>query len=521
MSNAGRQFGDLEGGSAGAEKLEKDRNEVISMFHAGVDYYYPKGTESVRMKILPARASADTMSRQDPEWPYSVLPYRDMTGEILDAATQTEAFTNWFAVIKGYRFFGRNGDSFISPLTLKLAGVTDPNECADPIRDCYNWIKREGGEQYKHLIDKPKDQKKDAPVSYPKDIVIFCAEVCKDNKWTPRLVVTSTAAKDDLLRQLSIGTPYKSNEPYDPDFPMYLYGDITNPERGLVVHTCSKKTPTYSFNGFAIGDSEREVSNATARVTPREALAKRPALLSCDTLKILTYQELVDYIVADGTIPVEVIEAACGRFAKVDPSKAGTLKTRKADEDEPETDGSSKTVASSGKSIGRAEEAVVRQDAKEQQAASLHKTAASAETPAAPATKPPPPPPAAKKPAPPPPPPKKAAVFVWYVDEAGDVKEAQLDKLQDAGYDGLVMPKDGDEWKPIADFAKPAAAPAAKPAAAKPPETPAAKAEVPANANANLTAEESEELAELSRKASAMQELSEAEMERLVYLSTK
>lgn len=519
--STGRKFGtQATGGSSGDEALDKSRGGgAMSMFQDGVDYLYTKKDKPIFMRILPARDNS--MSVEDTARLGSVVPYRDVASGIMDKGTNSEAFTAWYLTIRANRFFGKNGVSFISPLTMGLFAGATPEDKADPVLDVYRWLKEHGGPGTKYASLTDKDNK-NGYFKSPGDAVIM--NVCyKDGPtWKNALLMVSKTALADFKETLSLYAA-RDTKVHDDNFPKYLFGDITDPQSGLVVSTTTKKMDTGNdYVGFAIGDSDKEIVGTQSHPVGQDVLDARYELLSDETLKIPTYQEIVDYMVIDGSVPIEVIEAACGHMATIDHEKAGTLKT-KAEYEAEEARRKAQSTQGGSTSLGP-------QDAAKTETPATPATPA-AEAPAAPAKpaapKPPAPPAKPEAPKPPTPPAPPKAEDVWHVNPAGDVEQVSLDTLRNSSYDGMVMAlAEGSDWTPIASFVPTVPAPAAAPVANvadTTAETPAAdeQAETPAG-ESKLTPEEETELADLRARATGSgTALTAEEMLRTVELATR
>ena len=316
------------GGSAGEAEAESGGSfGEFGLFKAGVKVYYLKKKETVNMRIMPARD--ESFSESDPAYKTSYVPYR--LDEGVDKKTGTEAFSPWFYIIKAHRFFGKNGENIVSPRTLRMFGETNYDALRDPIDDCFRWVESYGTPEQKKQITQPKrgEARRDSAdtYSYPKDAVVLNAMVQEKGTWENTVVVCSKTAINDLQELLSKFVE-PGTTPLDPNWPKYLFGDITDPVNGCIVTREIRTTATGSqFNGFKIGDSDRVVANVLKHDTTA-GLAGRADI--GEMLKIPSYQEIVDFIIKDGTIPLEVVKAACSDKATIDETLADTLVVRKA-----------------------------------------------------------------------------------------------------------------------------------------------------------------------------------------------
>ena len=470
----------IQGGSQGQESVASGSANYLSMFQKDVNYVYPSGKNILRGRILPARDTSFTES--DDAYKGSVVPYRDLACGILDKETLTPAFTPWYVFVRAYKFFGTSGDSFISPQTLKQA-TDNPMDWEDPVRDCFNYAQNHSDPSIKALTAKPTDKMGSSVIPLASDIALInmYLQDPKDNVWKVAIVPVTKTAINDLKDKLSRPTPMSLGEAYDPNFPDYLYGDITDAARGLLVSTAQITTSTGNkFNGFTIGTGAgRDLSGVQAFPVDEQTLYNRYDLQSADTLRILSYQELVEFMVSDGAIPLEVIKAACSEKANVPSKGAITQKTAAGPANPPAQQAPAGSLGPSTP----------------QQAAT---------TPPATPTTPPPVIPAA---------PKKEPVFPpegwtqhpdnaqYYYKGSEVVTEEDLRKRAAARPAVAVPP------------AAPAATPASTPSQAAPVETP--------SAGSSLSAEEAAELDALQASMDSGDNLSAESLRRLVNLAQK
>jgi hypothetical protein len=199
---------------------------------------------------------------------------------------------------------------------------------ADPIDDCYRWVKNNGGSEYAYLIDTKGKRMSDFRLSYPKDVVFSNGLRLAEGSWKSEVLVYTSMALKHLKGLLSQypepGTPLR-----DENWPKYMFGDITHPETGVILQSASYKSDTgNTFNGFQIGASNKRLQEVRELPVTEAQLEARADLGSLDVLNIPSYQEIVDFIVRDGSIPLEVIKQACGHMANIDDASAGTLVSR-------------------------------------------------------------------------------------------------------------------------------------------------------------------------------------------------
>jgi len=314
----------LQGGSRGSVEIGA-RGPKTGFFQKGVKHVYPSKDRALMGRILPARDNS--LSQSDDAWLTSFVPYRDMTADPADydKDTGTQPFTDWFVTFQGHKFFGRDNDSFVSPLTLKGVEGADTN---DPIFQCYMYVKRSDNAELKKYIERPKEVKEKASIPLPSYIVAMnmYSVDAKDN-WENAIITMTTSGLTHLKGLLSEYTPRSQPDAYDPNFQDYLFGDITDPTTGLMVTGSmftAENNSSVKFNGFRIGKSAKALEGIQTRAVDTDVLARRYNLSSDETLKILNYQQLLDIWVAEEAIPFEIIKAACGEYGDVGGAKYST-----------------------------------------------------------------------------------------------------------------------------------------------------------------------------------------------------
>lgn len=320
----GRSFR-VSGGSK-SDTAVTQGNQILGMFQKGIDYTWPAEDKELKGRLLPAR-NADLLP-EDKAYAGSVVAYRDLSSGDLDADTSTPAFTGWYTNILCYRFFGRTQESFISPATIReaLGEGADPMDVADPVEDCARLAKRSGNPDWEKLIEKPDTKKGRATLPYPGKSSLFNMYLPnKKGEWRNTIVITSRQALLDLKRQLAWPTP-RDIDPVDPKWQNYLFGDITDPQNGLVVRLRKKQLEQISVNGFVISDREYTLNGVERKpIKDPKILLGRYDLMSSDTLKLYPYVDLVKFLVEDGTVPYNLIVEACSARCDVPPPpKRGT-----------------------------------------------------------------------------------------------------------------------------------------------------------------------------------------------------
>lgn len=323
----------LAAGSAGLAAMEEINPwnadaKRINMFKInGLYPMFPRLNSPVRGYILP---SFDlSLDDNDESRPLSVTPYRD--AGVTDPKTYMPAFTGWFVGVKGYTYFGKNGSTFVSPIQ---------NRKPDPIIMLRDEIKRRvelGETSLAPLVSNGKTMKERAYLPGVSGLVLMNvwstntndkakdAAICKN-----RVLVLKATAYSKLLKDLDELHPGGISAPRDPNWPMFLRGDITNPANALEWGICSH-TAENGFTGAAL-ELGRVAMNGTAMTfqgrssaLPMEALAGRYDIGNfVTTLHIPEPEEVIDLLVHEDVVPYDIICDVCGHLVdQMPPRKSG------------------------------------------------------------------------------------------------------------------------------------------------------------------------------------------------------
>lgn len=312
----------LQAGSAGYEQMKANTNSFeqarrIPMFK--VKDLYPsvmhENSTNFSCVILPAFDSS--MNPLDAAFKDSVMPYRDKNYK---TETGAYAFSGWFVSVQGYKFYGKGMSTFISPRTV---GAPDPiYELTTYVRNAM----RSGDKTYAYLVERyaPKSGKFTALMNpgmmHLVNIWGNNTNVrAKDQSTKNRVLLLATTAFTKLVSDLD---SYGTTDDADPNWPNYLYGDPTDPDRAIIC------TPS-SYSTVASG-SNRQIScqvlnlgtvtpqgqilhlaTQRTKVTP-EMLRGRYNLTDTENvLHIPSYDEIVELLVEEELVPYELVEKVC------------------------------------------------------------------------------------------------------------------------------------------------------------------------------------------------------------------
>lgn len=321
----------LQGGSA-SESVGHNSRGMSSMTQEGVDIFFAKKDKNMQVRILPARDNS--YSPEDSAFATSVVPYRRDDGAGVDTETQTELFTSWFVMVRGYRFFGNTSTDFLSPLTLASIPGVDPMMARDPVNDirqfCFN------NEAYKPYTEKGSGGGQfDALVPLSQVFILMNALVNDGEKWHPEAEIygCTSAAFEDLKEALAVRRHEGcTNIPLDPVWGKYMLGDVTSLEYGAVANISKRLVGTVKPWCFDYTTARQQSTGFYAHPmvpgdpSTNSILQSRKDLLdSVNVLKFLSYQDIVNLIVADGSIPYDLIAMVCGNSCDMpNPPKQNT-----------------------------------------------------------------------------------------------------------------------------------------------------------------------------------------------------
>lgn len=263
--------------------------------------------------ILPARDS--NMSTVDSAYPTSYEPYR-LLGT-LDKDTNEPKFSNWYYTFEVYDFFGDNYHSIISPTN---AGMPDP--IADLRIYIHTQRKRYNDTQYMYLVDKKywgdaaaiNDFKQ--KVALPNSVKYTFMNVFStsgeegDTSFANRVLMLRPGAQKELIATLNRQRTLRDGAAIDTTWSDYKIGDITNPKAAMQFSV--KLIPTENNPGimFPVLDFS---NTAELKAIPAEALVGRYELDDDTVLNIPTYDELVNILINETSVPYDLIKFVCGK----------------------------------------------------------------------------------------------------------------------------------------------------------------------------------------------------------------
>lgn len=492
----------LTGGSDSFKKAEENTFEGtrLSMFKdPDVRPVFLNPKKPITGFILPGFNEA--LAEYDESRQSSHCMYRDLSRQ--DPDTNNPAFTSWFVTVPGYNFYGKGKNTFISPRAIANA---------DPIFDCRIEVYRrrdDGDTSLLPLVARPETMKEihilpgTIPLTLLNAVCPPTNEKEKDQTVRNRVLVLKKSAAKKLFTDLNAPRPVAVPTPVDPDWPTFLYGDITNPKRALYFQSVTEKLETgteYAALSFGkVVFVDQQTMRVDCSVTPIADQYMQGRYDLCDlqnTIYIPTYDELVELLVDEGLVPYELIASVCGdKVNHMPPKKVETII-------------STPTYAPAGTAPVAAPQA--------------YTPMAAAPMPSAPAP--------VNAPAPAP---AEREFWVTNNGQTQSMTESQLKEFHAAGFDGPVMLKTDTAWStlehyglkaeaptpapaPVQDVPTPAPAPAEErapepvttapmPSAAPAPTPAPASAPTPASSAECRTAEQEERLKSLLERVTTMQ----------------
>lgn len=317
-------------------KAEKENSYWGGYFKQGVYGGTPTQKKTYSGRILPAFNYQ--LSQADSEFQASWMPYRN--ADNVDPETNQPVLSAFFAVVAAYSWFGNKQVSFLSPATLRFThSISRGPELIDPVQDIRNYAKKHDDPSIRALTERPEN-KKDAKIvlPYPQRRYVFNFYGTNGVDRNPRnyLIDVSQKAFEDLSAKLSEWRP-AHEQTLDNNWPNYLYGDITDPQNGVMIETISIPSNPQPFNGFVFtSGSHKSLKGVRQQPVPQEAMAGRYHLYGDNSaFKIINAQDIVEFLVEDGAIPYHLIEEVCSNYAHVPPrpSKAKVFAGSHEEED--------------------------------------------------------------------------------------------------------------------------------------------------------------------------------------------
>ncbi len=339
----------LVGGSAAAAAAEENSGGGFTSFvHPGIRSLTASPKKSLTVRILPAFDMS--LSLEDAGFQTGYASYRSE-----DAPAQEKGdpgFTDWFYPVMGYTYFGYGRERFLSGLT----GTNYYPAGKDPVRDTWKYVNEFVTDPYikslalgKTVIENGKEKKlppylKKTPRSFAMMNALVQDEKVVD-QWNNIVLVVTSSSLQALIAELNRLTPRTDTVTITPEWPDYYYGDITHPEYGPVIRLTEMQVDNYTTAGFYLEQTKDPARHNMKPMPISEAHLKgRYRIFDTQNVTALAdaseqYQILLDYLVSDGVVPMDILQAACSRYGKIHEDLRVT--ERKWFENEEEAQGSS------------------------------------------------------------------------------------------------------------------------------------------------------------------------------------
>ena len=310
--------------TTGAQSYEKvqeqnnwDNQKRINMFKIqGLYPMFLRQGKQFNGIILPAFDSS--LDPNDTARPASYESYRSRT--FVDQKTGYGQFTGWFTSVIGYSYYGVGKSTFISPSTV---------DAPDPIVELRNYVfannKATGDTTYMKLTEN-KDPR-NGPTELPRASRMALMNVwagttndkAKDQSVTNRVLVLREQAFTKLRHDLDTLRPATIEQPLDPDWPHFMYGDLTSPVHGGIQFS----TMTYMPEGGGFAGPALDLGKVVYRAGKHEVSVVRNPINQLmlegrydlgdadNVLHIPSYEEIVDLLVEEAIVPYELVQRVC------------------------------------------------------------------------------------------------------------------------------------------------------------------------------------------------------------------
>lgn len=303
----------IAGGSDSGNNNANNSGSGLRFFKGDVPFIRLTKTNvgSLTGFILPAFDS--NMSTVDSAYATSSEPYR-LAGT-LDKETNEPKFSNWYYTFEVYDFFGDNYHSIISPIS---AGMPDP--IGDLRMYIYTQRKRYNDTTYMHLVDKKYwgditaindfKQKVALPsaAKYTFMNVFSTSGEDGDTTMANRVLMLRPGAQKELIATLNRPRTMRDGAAVDPVWADYKIGDVTNPNAAIQFGV--KLIPTENNASIMFPVLDFAKPNELKSI-PAAALAGRYELDDDSVLNIPTYDEMVNILINETSVPYDLIKFVC------------------------------------------------------------------------------------------------------------------------------------------------------------------------------------------------------------------
>lgn len=298
-----------------------DNGEYIKFFKKGVRYVSPSEKYQYQGRILPAHDL--NINPSSPEFATSYSGFRVCkTSEVkdnsdLDQTRNVPRPTNWFVGMAGYKMFGNLKADILSPMTKRAypgMNAMSKEDFADPINDIFMLARNHPTYQ---VLTKNGTAKQAPTIPKSRTFAVMNVFARRDQSkpLENQLMLIPKSGLDAMLNRLVWPTIY-GQTPRDINWPEFMYGDITHPTTGLWFVSCLEPSGTFTTNTLAFSTQPNSLVGSTVYPVDNNVLQSRQ-VLDHNLFEWLTYQQIVDLLVEDGSIPHELITQACQHLANI------------------------------------------------------------------------------------------------------------------------------------------------------------------------------------------------------------
>ncbi len=294
-------------------------NNVLTKPGTDIQFNQPSAGKIARGRILPCFDFS--LEPSDKAFAESYVPYRDMNDIRPD---EHASWNQWYFPFEMYNFYGPNHRSFFSPRVRARLQLTDvASEANDPIsRMSYLVAKDPKWTHLGHLAASTYN----APPGTPPSPLCRSRTMALMNFYgvhgdkEPQNMVLMIPEGGMAFITTQLNKFRKSSAALrDPKWPDYMFGDVTDPETGLLAWSVLKSmSGDKSSNTLTFSKLDDSAQDATASPVSKEVLGRRHNFFDTDNgIHIPTPQEVLNWVIEDGMVPLEFIKIAVGAYLDV------------------------------------------------------------------------------------------------------------------------------------------------------------------------------------------------------------
>lgn len=285
------------------EMNSPNKSRGLDFFAPGIRAIKPAGRHmNLEVRLLPA---FDEGQFSKESFPVSVTGYR----------REDEELGGFYTTLRAHSYWGRTETGMVSPGSLRYIcpGEYTELEMKDPIENCYRTARR--NDKWRHLTERRGSR--EPVLEMAKALVLFNASYRHSGRpWEQGILIVSSQCREHLERQLNMRQPAGDPRLHSQErYRKYLLGDVTDPNEGLVARVF--KADSGPASPFCLHYTSGTSYDIQRMPIGEDELRRRVDFGGEDWCKIPTPQQMVDIMVADGFLPLELIQKACGHYANV------------------------------------------------------------------------------------------------------------------------------------------------------------------------------------------------------------